>query len=197
MRYGARMPRKIYYPPYFVDQDWRKPNRRRYMAALAEHRPHMATVLDLEREEQLPEVLDWAHEAAEHVQTVVIIPKCSVIDQLPHTIGSAGVRLGYSVPTRYGACPLPLWEFGDRPVHLLGGGATKQLELRHYLNVQSIDGNVSTLAANKGWAWDGRRWRLHTEFRGEDFPYRCFERSCRAIVEAWQPLTAAEGAENE
>lgn len=65
--YGAQLPNTVYFDPYFVDQDWRKPNRIRYMIALAQHRPALATVLDWEREDQLPEVLDWAEEASQYV----------------------------------------------------------------------------------------------------------------------------------
>ena len=56
-RYGAQLPGTVYTdvaPLYFADQDWKEPNRDKYMSALAQHRPHMATVLDWEREEQLP-----------------------------------------------------------------------------------------------------------------------------------------------
>ena len=59
-RCGSRLPGTTYHPLYFADQDWRRPNRAAYMAALALHRPTMATVLDFEREEQLSEVLAWS-----------------------------------------------------------------------------------------------------------------------------------------
>ena len=37
-RYGARLPGTVYQPVHFADQDWRNPDRARYMAALATHR---------------------------------------------------------------------------------------------------------------------------------------------------------------
>lgn len=55
-------------PCYFTDQNWKRPNRSYYMRKLAEVKPQWATVLDLERPEQLAEVLDWAAEAEQHVQ---------------------------------------------------------------------------------------------------------------------------------
>ena len=51
--YGARLPDSTYYPMYFADQDWKNPDREKYMKALSEHKPYMATVLDLEQHEQL------------------------------------------------------------------------------------------------------------------------------------------------
>lgn len=72
-RYGAQLPGTVYPehgPLYFADQDWRAPRRDRYMAELARLRPTMATVLDWEREQQLPEVLEWAEEAAQYVELV-------------------------------------------------------------------------------------------------------------------------------
>lgn len=185
--YGAQLPATIYHPPYFVDQNWRKPNRTRYMAALAEHKPHIATVLDLEREDQLPEVLDWAHEAAEYVQIVVIIPKAhGVIDYLPRTIGNAEVRLGYSVPTKFAGTELPVWEFADWPVHLLGGNPQNQLRIAHYLNVRSADGNAAQKAALHGIEWKGR-W-VNGQAHDADMPYQVFAASCRNIHLAWEAL---------
>lgn len=35
---------------------------------------------------------------------------------------------------------MPAWEFGRRPVHLLGGSPHAQMEMRHYMNVVSADG---------------------------------------------------------
>lgn len=120
--YGARLPSTVYYPLHFADQDWRRPNRQQYMAALAEQRPHIASVLDLESADQLNEVLSWAEEAAQWVAVVVIIPKAfGAIQCLPRRIAGAEVRLGYSVPTSYGGTAVPIWEFEGWPVHLLGG----------------------------------------------------------------------------
>ncbi|MBN1250086.1 MAG: hypothetical protein JXC32_20645 [Anaerolineae bacterium] len=186
------MPGTIYYPIWFADQDWRKPNRAGYMTALAEHRPVQATVLDLEREEQLSEVLGWAEEAAQYVERVVIIPKAfGIIDRIPAHIASAEVVLGYSVPTRYAGTEVPVWEFGRRPVHLLGGRPSAQLRLSHYLNVVSADGNYANLKATQfcQW-WDGNRWRQLLDDNGNvwgrDAIYEAFRRSCESIIAAWQ-----------
>lgn len=198
-RYGVRLPpRGCYFPVYFADQDWKAPNRERYMGALAKHRPTMATVLDLEREAQFDEVLGWAEEAAAFVDTVVVVPKvCGIIERLPRMIGGADVRLGYSVPTRYGGTFVPTWEFRGWPVHLLGGSPHGQRRLMYYLDVVSVDGNMHQKMAVKFCSFyvinsrkyrrghwptlmeaDGERW-------GKDAPYEAFRRSCEAIMEMW------------
>lgn len=207
--YGARLPDTTYGPLYFADQNWKKPNREAYMKALAKRRPVMATVLDWEREEQLPEVLSWAEEAAQYARKVLIVPKVSWAEgQLPRQIGGAEVVLAFSVPTRYGGTPLPLWEFAGWPVHLLGGSPHRQMEYWCYLTniaeVVSTDGNMTNLmatrycqfwtpgtaryASNRYWptlreANGGENWP------GKDAPYEAFRRSCRNIQAAWKEQT--------
>lgn len=187
--YGAQLPNTIYHPPYFVDQNWRKPNREKYMAALALHRPHIATVLDLERDEQLPEVLAWAEDAAAHVQVVVIIPKAQgIVADLPRTVGGAKVRLGYSVPTQFAGTELPVWDFVGWPVHLLGGNPQNQMKLARYLDVRSIDGNAAQRAAlSWGMEWRAGKWERGARY-ASDGPYYAFAASCRNIRQAWDML---------
>jgi len=203
--YGARLPpRGLHHSIYFADQDWNNPDRVRYMAALKQHRPAMATVLDWEQEEQLAEVLDWAEEAAQYVERVLIVPKVAGgIESLPRRIGGADVVLAYSVPTKYGGTFVPIWEFDGWPVHLLGGSPHAQMELYQYhaLGVVSVDGNMHQMMAtrfcqfwvrgtaryarNRWWpalreANGGERWA------GDDAPYEAFRRSCRNIAAAWE-----------
>lgn len=205
-KYGAQLPATIYHAPYFVDQNWKKPERDKYMAALAEHRPALATVLDWEREEQLPEVLSWAEEAAQYVsEAVIIIPKVmGGIDQLPRTIGGKPVRLGYSVPTRFAGTCLPLWEFTGYEIHLLGGSPKAQMTAARYMNVQSADGNyVQKQAVQRNqfyvptrvsWSTNGHFPRLSDCFMGgidHDAPYHAFRLSCINVSNAWRGLRHA------
>lgn len=204
--YGAQIPNKVYFPIEFADQDWKDPQREEYVAALAEHRPRMATVLDLERESQLPEVLSWAEDAAQYVDIVIIIPKVfSIIGRLPREIGGARVHLGYSVPTKFGGTQVPVWEFAGWPVHLLGGSPHAQMRLVPYLDVRSADGNMiqklatrwcmfwvpgnARYASNRWWptlkeANNGELWNDG----GGDAIYEAFERSCRNVMREWRRL---------
>jgi len=194
----------VYFPLYFADQDWRGPDRERYMAELARHRPVMATVLDWEREERLPEVLSWAEEAVQYVEQVLIVPKViGGIPRLPRRVGGKQVVLAYSVPTRYAGTEVPLWEFAGWPVHLLGGSPHRQMEMWRYLNgiaeVVSVDGNmVSKMAIKRCQFWVAGTahyarscwWPMLREadgcWWGKDAPYEAFRRSCVNIVDAWQ-----------
>jgi hypothetical protein len=195
-RYGARLPTTVHAPPYFADQDWKIPNRIGYMAALVIHQPTMATVLDWEREEQWPEVMSWAEEAAEHVGHVVVIPKIpGTVPEIPQSIGGKPVVIGYSVPSRYGATDVPLWEFRGRMVHLLGGSPQAQMRLWEYLagvaDVVSVDVNMHFKMANTRCCYWTRGTTEHGHWqpmRGEvesGATFEAFQLSCRNILEAW------------
>lgn len=188
---GAQLPQK-YVPPdlFFADQNWKRPNRQRYMEALATHRPYMATVIDIETPEMFDEAISWAEEAAQFVHEVVLIPKVhGIIERIPERIGQVPVVLGYSVPTKFGASELILWEFGRRPVHLLGGAPHQQLELARYLNVISLDGNAIIKGTTTYLsAWSPNGWYKPYE-KGANPPNAyldVFRRSARALVEAWR-----------
>lgn len=207
-KYGAQLPGSIYGPLYFADQNWKKPNRAAYMRGLAAHRPHMATVLDWERDEQLAEVLDWAEEAAQYTEHILIVPKViGGVGRIPRRINGRGVVLAYSVPTRYGGSPLPVWELSGWPVHLLGGSPNAQMRAWTYLrgvaDVVSADGNYAQKMAVR-WCqyWvpgtaryaSNRWWPTLTEADGErwegDGPYEAFRRSCENIMTAWKKEAA-------
>jgi hypothetical protein len=204
---GSQLPDTVYVEPlHFADQDWRRPDRATYMAALARYRPAMATVLDWERDDQLSDVLDWAEEAAQHAERVVVIPKVmGGVPRLPRRVGGRDVVLGYSVPTRFAGTELPLWEFAGWPVHLLGGSPHVQMRVWAHLaavaDVASADGNFAQKMATRwcaSWSpvnlggrhprWptlaeqDGRRW-------DDGGPQEAFRRSCVAIAAAWDRLT--------
>lgn len=197
--YGAQMPGTVYFAPFFCDQDWKHPNRERYMSALARHRPHVASVLDWERAEQLPEVLAWAEDAAQYVDVIMLIPKVAGgVSRLPRSIGGRRVRLGYSVPSKFGGTELPIWEFVGWPVHLLGGQPQRQMAIAKYLDVVSVDGNYAQKMAIKfGQFWTNgnahyarnRYWPKLVEanaYIDRDMPYEAFRRSCQNIMAAWK-----------
>jgi len=193
--YGSRLPATIHHPIYFADQDWKNPNKVKYLAELEKYRPVMATVLDLEDENQFEEVIDWAKDVSLIAEQVVIIPKVlGVINKIPELINGKQVILGYSVPTKYGGTTVPLSEFGDRPVHLLGGSPHKQLVLSYYLNVVSTDGNMTMkMAVQRAQFWRKRKgrtghwvklWEIGRD-KEHNAPYLAFELSMQNVMDMW------------
>jgi hypothetical protein len=194
-RYGARLPATVYESVWFADQNWKEPDLARYARAIEEHRPQMATVLDWEHEEQLPKVLTWAEAIAPFVAEIVVIPKIpGRVGDVPEVIGGKPVVLGFSVPTSYGGTTCWVGEFERRPIHLLGGSPQAQMEYARYLNVVSLDGNMTAQQARKGRTWrrekgtKGHWWQLSElgDARTEGTPAECFRRSLIEVKAVWQ-----------
>lgn len=194
--YGAQLPGTIYFRPYFVDQDWKKPNKEAYIKSLQLHKPYMASVMDWETSEQFPTVIEWAEEAAKYVEVVIIIPKVpGEIYRIPREIGGKQVRLGFSVPTKYGGTDLYLAEFAGWPVHLLGGSPARQMELVHYLDVKSADGNMAKKMAHRNMFWTRspkgkNQWNTIKQSDGVNWGggnpnFEAFRRSCKNVMAAW------------
>lgn len=208
--YGAQLPKTIYWPVYFADQNFKRPRYVGYINALRRHQPYMASVLDIEEWRRLDEILMRAEEVARFCQVVMLIPKVpGIIKFLPCQICDKPVRLGYSVPTSYGKTMVPVNEFAGWPVHLLGGSPSRQYELSKEMDVKSVDGNYHQLmsrynqffcpdrlstARNPLWPTlleaDGRKWG--NGGKDADAPYEAFRRSCKAIVAMWQMMKGAK-----
>ena len=204
--YGARLPASVYFAPAFVDQEWRNLDRAAYMKAIQQYRPRLATVLDWEREEQLPDVLAWADEAARYVsEAVIIIPKViGGIPRLPRTIRGKQVRLGYSVPTSYAGTGVPKREFRGWPLHLLGGSPQKQYRLAHERgwDVVSADGNyIQKQAGSAAFFHNGicrnaknkyfpRLKEVRLGDINQNVPYICFDLSLINIRAMWDGCQA-------
>lgn len=215
--YGAQLPNTVYHPPEFVDQNWKSPDLDRYVDAVVTHLPRMASVLDLEKMDQIDEVLRWSCAISPYVRDcIIIIPKVSgAIKHLPREIEGIPIRLGYSVPTLFGASSVSLVEFLGWPIHLLGGGPIAQLGLygdngvrrlldAPRLNVVSVDCNYHLLMATRynqffvrlpNRSYKNRYWPTIVEADGEkwgdgsnkaDAPYEAFRRSSINIMNAWK-----------
>lgn len=195
--YGAQLPNTIYYPPHFTDQKWKKPNRPGYMACLEKYRPALATVLDLEQEEQYSEVMGWADEASQYVrEAVIIIPKVvGIIKRLPRQINGIPIRLGYSASSTFSSTPVGLDEFKPYPVHCLGGSVKTQLQLARTHNTESADGNyIQNMARRRNQFYSpsvrarSNGWPMLREFGiylKQDAIYLAFELTCIAVPMAF------------
>lgn len=194
-KFGLKLPyRKILDEPlYFADQDWKSPNRYKYMSYVHKYQPRVATVLDLEHRNQLSEVLSWTEEISLIVESIVIIPKCTgVIGKLPKIVNGKKIILGYSVPTKYGSTSLHPKFFDGWDVHLLGGSPEKQISYKSQMNVVSIDCNYHSMKANKfGEYWtakiDDKRWwrKLDGQYSHSERSTKAFEISCNNIFNHW------------
>ncbi len=187
--YGAQLrhyDQRLYYSPYFVDQDWRQPNKAAYIMALAKHQPALATVLDWEYPVQIDEVMAWVLSASHFVKRVVVIPKVTGgVSDIPNQVNDKPIVLGYSVPTRYAGTNVPVSEFGSRPVHLLGGSPDRQIELFQEMNVVSADGNMAQKLAGRCRYWSDGQWMPLSGYNGPGANYEAFRLSCVNILDAW------------
>lgn len=173
-----------------------------YMKALSEKRPYMATVLDLENEDQFESVMSWAEEASQYISEIILIPKYNgAIAHLPRQINGKPVRLGYSEPTSYGGTTVPYNEFTGWPVHILGGSPMAQWESAQHLDTVSADGNYIMLMAQYSKFFTASpvrakepHWPRLTETaigRVEgSVNYVAFELSCMNIQAMWQGCRA-------
>lgn len=202
-KYGAQLPNTVYFTPYFADQNWKKPVRDSYMATLKKYRPALATVLDWENEKQYNEVMNWAEEAAQYVEAVIIIPKViGGIKRLPRSISGKPIRLGYSAASSFSGTPVSLSEFAGWAVHCLGGGPARQMEVARTVNVISADGNYIQNVARKfsqfyapGMIAKHQSWpTLRSIGHGnkkQDAIYLTFELTCIAVPMAWRGESGA------
>lgn len=186
LNYGSRIPSPVYFRPSFCDQDWKNPDKEKYIAGLAIHRPAWASVIDIEREEQIPLAIEWAEEASQHVRCgIIFIPKLhGIISSLPRIINGKEVRLGYSVPTEYGGTTVPPIEFSGWNVHLLGGSPKNQLICAQLLNVVSADCNyIQLIAVKYGDYWHSDYGRM----ANVRLPYEtAFEQSVKHYIKSWE-----------
>ena len=202
MHTGSQLPETVYYKPYFVDQDWKNPNLERYTAECERFQPYLATVLDWTHDVKFSDVMNWCEAIAPHAKELIIIPKVpGTVAQIPAVVCDKPVRLGYSVPTRFAGTTVSIGEFGNRPVHLLGGSPERQMELTSRLNVVSVDINYTQKLASQQCAY----WTPQSPFKSKanyfvtlkesdggwmerDATYEAFRRSCHNVMQAWRNL---------
>lgn len=180
---GSRSDATIYHRPLaLVDVHWKKYTWDDHVACLSRERPWIGALPDLESPTQIGLAITRGIEIASYCASLMIIPKCESVYDLPRAISKTPVVLGYSVPSGYGGTSLMLHDFSGWPVHLLGGSPRSQFQLAQYLSVKSFDCNVITLAASYG-----KVYTRHGICRHIDRPlYECIEISLQNILEMWR-----------
>lgn len=202
IHYGMQFPasREPPFPVYFADQNWKNPQREKYVEWVEKYQPKIATVIDIENYSQIDEALSWGEDICSYVKEIVIIPKINgIINEIPRSISGTRVTLGYSVPTTHGGTTVPVEEFSGWNIHLLGGNPQKQLNMYDKMEligaqVTSVDCNYISMKATKFCAvWTrklikNRQWMDLKDIIGrkiEDGVYTAFSLSCASFVSAW------------
>lgn len=130
-----------------IDNEYRNYNHSRHVEMVKRHKPLLATVQDVMKEDDIPRILEEAKELSQYVGRILIIPKIKF--NVP-----SQYWLAFSVPSSHGGTKIePNW-FGDRPTHLLGGSPTMQYRFSQLMNVVSLDGNY----ANRLSGWGKSVW---------------------------------------
>lgn len=123
-----------------------------HLAAARELKPKYAVAPDVQDDRSLDEALDIAGGLARHAKFVIVIPKTVAVERVPsHYIAGVPFRNEWDTDTGVN----DFSDFSGRPVHILGGNPTEQIELadRFQYRVTSVDSpNVFA------WADGGRVW---------------------------------------
>jgi hypothetical protein len=149
--YGFRSTEKPRRPDVaMIDVDWQKPDIRRHVDAVAEHRPWIAVCPDVTAADQWEERIKLAYELHRvGARNVMMVPKVTPW----HLPEEPWIVLGYPVGVGEGSvCPFETMAT-DWPMHLLGGTITGQLRAMlhfHAGRVISGDQSAHTKAARFG-----------------------------------------------
>jgi len=121
-----------------------------HLQVAAETYPTLTVAPDVELGRTLSEVVDMADRLSQYAQDIIIVPKTCHPSEVPNRF-----RVGIPLADFGSSAPWSLWEYRDcGPVHLLGGGPSRQLEVGQYVDVASVDTATLGKACRFGW-WDG------------------------------------------
>ena len=165
----------------FLDIDWKNYSFKRHLAAARETRPKLTVARDITDRRLVARILDEAEALQEFAETILVVPKSRSLAPDLDSLIPDHFLLGYSVPTKYGKCSIPLSAF-TRPVHLLGGRPDVQRRLASRLDVVSLDCNRFTLDATFGDFFDGDKFRPHPAGGYET----CIRESLRNMNKIWR-----------
>jgi len=132
----------------FVDNEFKEYDHDKHVEAVKTLKPRYATVRDIMTRTQceqagidfydFDDIIGMAEDVQQYAENVIIVPKYDCLDQIPDKF-----MLGYSIPTAYGATPIPIDRYRGRRVHLLGGNWKRQRNALGILgeDVISLDNN--------------------------------------------------------
>lgn len=139
------------YDVSFVDNNFKDPNEDRIFEIAQRCSAEYAVCPDVDHKDDLDAVIDFGERLESIGVTPIVVPK----DDLDYNSIPDHWRLGFSVPSGYGETEIPITEFKQHEVHLLGGSPQKQLEyatkaIKNDIDVVSVDGNSFAKAASYG-----------------------------------------------
>lgn len=136
----------------FLDLHWEDPDFQSLLEAAAWHDPKYIIAGDYDGS-NYQQINDRARQLRNLAEHVIVVPHHpGEVAKIPEW-----AVVGYSTPTDYGGTEAWLWEYRDRPIHILGGTPHQQLEVLRYLadDAVSVDGNSYHKAATLG----AKYWR--------------------------------------
>lgn len=179
----------------FTDLDFKNMDKMgyldRYCDFIAKQQPRFAVLPDILTRAHIETCLEVGERVAHHVGTLIVVPKVSgICESIPLFIRNTPVVLGLPC-SRYGSKTnrVCLWELSHwkHGVHLLGGSPIKQLQLRDYLPITSLDCRQHMNVAVWGHYFkDGRYHRDATYTPKHDRIVELFKTSCRNIMKVWR-----------
>jgi len=154
-RLGATSSRDILdsYGLQFVDFPFTDPDATfaDHLDAVERWRPTLTVAPDIEKGRTLSEVVDMADQLLAYSDHVIVVPKTVHPSEVPNRF-----RVGIPLADFGTGAPWFLWDYRDcGPVHLLGGGAARQLEAGKHVPVASVDTATFGKVCRFG-MWDGR-----------------------------------------
>lgn len=141
------------YTPRFIDFPFTDPD-----ASFADHlqrvrslEPEVAVAPDIEGDRTLGDVVRKADRLLQYSESVIVVPKTVEPSAVPGRF-----RVGVPLADYGSGAQWPIWRYrGCGPVHLLGGGPSRQLEVRKHVRVASVDTATLGKACRFGY-WDGK-----------------------------------------
>lgn len=153
---------KTSHDPIFIDNSYTRYDHEKHRQIVMDERPKYATVRDVMTPKQCAEagiryypprqIKKWADDLSQYADNVIIVPKHKkAMDLFPPD----KYMVGYSIPSSYGGCPIPITHFKDYRIHLLGGSPSMQIAYFGEMpdNVVSLDNNSLHKMAVYGRIW--------------------------------------------
>ncbi|BAQ65585.1 DUF6610 family protein [Geminocystis sp. NIES-3709] len=172
-------------PLFMIDNNWLNYDHEKHLNLIKKHRPHLATLRDIESYIDQQILYKQALEISRYCDRLIIIPKCNITNdkllKIPNSI------LGLPVGPHEN---LFAWEYAkvlNKKIHLLGGSPKKwknAIEILGEKKIYSMDGNYLCKLSKWGKIYLNFSTRKPYSFEvsnGKNFNYRCFEFSIKNL----------------